>query len=133
MLPWINPTVIGSPEFKVFEASRRPPHSDTITSSPTVRVAAIVRRVPDVIAATATPALSVATNHDNPSTPVTLASCATGNSVIIVLPSGIHGKPPSTSVPRIHSIDTHTAGASHRPAHWKRRIRSDVIAPNTAT
>ena len=131
MLPWIKPTLIGVPCVSVFDASRRPPQIDTTTISTIDVAAAITRRRPVEIAATAKPTLSSATNSESPWTPTTLASCAIGRNVTIVLPSGIHGKPP-IRMPRRYSIETHAAGASHSPATRKRRTQIAVIAPKIA-
>ena len=129
MLPWINPTLIGVPLVSVLARSRIPPQIETATISSRVEAIASVRRRPLEIAASAKPVLSSATNTDRPYTPATLASCAIGSSVTIVLPSGIHGKPP-IRMPRRYSVVSHTAGASHKPsdaesAHQDRRDRAE--------
>ena len=115
--PGSGPTRIGVPPVtSVLPASRCPPHTDTT---------AIIARV----AATRSSAWRARRERRPPRSrhsrmPRTatarrrrtaLASCATGSSVIIVLPSGIHGKPPN-KCPRTYSSATHAGGASNSPA-----------------
>ena len=114
-----------------FDDRRQPPHTETIRINTSDVPADTICRRPFETAAIANPAFSNPTKSDSPCTPTTLASCAIGRNVTMVLPSGIHGNPP-IRMPRRNSIATHTAGASHRPATRKRRIKIAVIAPNTA-
>ena len=86
---------------------------------------------PAASAVAANPTLINATKADSPWTPTRLASCTIGSSVTIVLPRGIHGKPPNRN-PRVYSAATHVAGASANPTSPNRRMKMAAAAEASA-
>ena len=130
MLPWIKPILIGVPLVSSLPASRMPPQTDTSAISASVPPAAIRRaairrrgeRSADLRPPPQSPRSRTRRTARDRRRRAALASCAIGSSVTIVLPSGIHGKPPKM-MPRRYSIETHAAGARHSPPMPNRRVR----------
>ena len=110
MLPWMRPTRSGVPSrVSAPSAIRHAPHPPTPASTTAVAAMTAIRWRPRNSTAHASAALTNATSADNPYTPSTLASCATGRTVTWLLPSGTHGNPPKR-YPRANSVATHAAG-----------------------